>query len=276
MKSLLRRLVPPAWQMQARRLCYLPLEARDWLLGRRGLLPPRWLRVAGAGDFVTIGRRLAGHFRELAALRPGEDVLDVGCGAGRVALALLDYLGERGSYHGFDVLRPAVRWCQRNITPGHPNFRFDHADVRNGGYNPVGRFRATEFHFPYPDASFDFACATSVFTHMLPDEVAHYLAEVRRVLRPGGRCLATVFILDADARCRMARAGSTVDFRHQGPGYWTTNRQRPEEAVAYTEGDLLAMFEGAGLRSLRPFWPGGWCGRDGAREGQDMAVAYRN
>src|SRR4051794_37378708 len=143
MKALLRKLLPLPWLLRARRLCYLPIELGDRLLGRHDpSLPPRWLRFVGGGGFVAVGARFLEHFRELAGLGPGGDVLEVGSGAGRIARALAGYLGPGGSYCGFDVVADAVRWCRRAIGRGRPNFRFDHADLYNGGYNPAGRRRA--------------------------------------------------------------------------------------------------------------------------------------
>lgn len=66
-----------------------------------------------------------------AGLTAGEDVLDVGCGSGRVALPLISILGPDGSYEGFDVVPEAVAWSRRRITAAHPNFRFQLADVHS-------------------------------------------------------------------------------------------------------------------------------------------------
>ena len=111
-------------------------------------------------------------------------MLDVGSGLGRMAMPLTGYL-DGGSYAGFDVGREMVRWCQRTITPRWPDFEFTWASVYNGKYNPFGKQSGTEFRFPYEDADFDFAFATSLFTHLLRDEAQHYLAETARVLKPG-------------------------------------------------------------------------------------------
>jgi SAM-dependent methyltransferase len=277
MRTLLRRLLPLPWLLRARRLCYMPLEWGERLLGRYDpSLPPRWLRYVGGGDFAAVGQRFLKHFRELARLRPDDAVLEIGCGAGRIARALAGYLGRRGSYRGFDVVADAVRWCRRTLARAHPSFRFDHADLHNGGYNPAGRGRAADFIFPYADAVFDFVCATSVFTHLLPDAVARYLAETRRVLRPGGRCLATFFVLDAEALARMHGPRSAYCFVHTGPGYRTTRADRPEDAVAYREGDLRALYARAGLRIDVPIHFGSWSGRAGGRDGQDIVLARRD
>jgi SAM-dependent methyltransferase len=276
MKTLLRRLVPPSFRLRARQLYYLPLEVRDRLLGRqRALVPPRWLRIVGSGDFATVGARFLDHFRRLGQLQPDEDVLDVGCGVGRMALPLTSYLSRAGSYRGFDVVAPAIAWCRRHVTTAFPHFRFDHADIHNAAYNPRGRLRAGKFVFPYADESFDFVFLTSVFTHMRPAEVAHYLRQVVRVLRPGGRCLATFFVLNAEACALMSTPRSLFAFRHDLGGYFTTNPERPEAAVAYEEDDLRRLFTAAGLTLRQPIVYGGWCGRPDAREGQDLVVGWR-
>ena len=118
-----------------------------------------------------------------------QHAVDLGCGVGRAAVALIPEL-TTGSYEGFDVVPGFIRWCRREITSRHPQFRFRVADVGNRQYNRGGGGPATRFTFPYPDDSFDLALAASVFTHMEPDGIRRYLAESRRVLRPGGALVA--------------------------------------------------------------------------------------
>jgi cyclopropane fatty-acyl-phospholipid synthase-like methyltransferase len=79
-------------------------------------MPPRSLAFVVVGDFELTSQQFLGYFRDLGALEPGDRVLDVGSGLGRMALPLTSYL-EGGSYAGFDVGREMVRWCQRTITP---------------------------------------------------------------------------------------------------------------------------------------------------------------
>jgi ubiquinone/menaquinone biosynthesis C-methylase UbiE len=269
----MRLSVPVPLKMQLQKFRFLPHEAWDWMCGRHNpLLPPRWLRFVGGGDFMAVGERFAEHFRRLANLRPDEHVLDVGCGVGRIALALTNYLQPPGSYDGFDIVPAGIDWCRRAITARFPHFTFQHADVYNAAYNPNGRCQASSFGFPYGDATFDFVFMTSVFTHMLPDDMCHYLHEARRVLRPEGRCMATFFLLDVEARRLMNSERSLYDFRHDAGGYFTTSPDRPEAAIAYDKETLLSHLRRAGLR-LDAHYAGGWCGREGAMEGQDIVLA---
>ena len=187
------------------------------------------------------------------------------------------YLEAPGTYDGFDVMAPAIHWCQRQITSRFPHFQFRHVDLFNGGYNPNGRLGAAEFAFPHPDDTFDLVLLASVCTHLLPTEVAHYLREAARVLRPGGRVLATFFLLNEQARDRMVKPGSLFHFAHQGPGYYTTRPDRPEAAIAYDEQDVRQMLQQAGLELCEPIAYGNWWGRaQETREGQDLLLAVKN
>jgi SAM-dependent methyltransferase len=218
-----------------------------------------------------IYRRL---FVELGGLTPDEAVLEPGCGTGRMAEPLTSYLSEAGSYDGFDVIEKAVRLCSEQISAGHPNFRFQHVDVFNRLYNPEGRIDPADLRFPYDDESFDFVLLTSVFTHMRPPEVRHYLDEIRRVLRPQGRCLATFFLLNERSIAAAGAGSASRRFEHQGDGFRYDYRDSPEAAVAYEEADVLGLLEHAGLDLCRPIRYGRWAGL-GPAPNQDSVVFRR-
>jgi SAM-dependent methyltransferase len=228
--------------------------------------------VGGGGIelFKEIGDQLVGWFKLYADLKPTENVLDVGCGIGRIAIPLTQYLTS-GSYRGFDIIRHGIEWCSAKITPTYPNFLFTHADVYNQHYNPTGAIKATEFEFPYPDRSFDFVFLTSVFTHMLPRDLEHYVNEISRVLGPEGRCLFTAFIISAEGMDRLARGDSVRRFESQPEGYWTDNPGNPEAAIAYTDTYLSKVVGDAGLKVRRTV-PGGWWASPFA---QDIVVLSR-
>ena len=137
------------------------------------------------------------YFVQLGGLKPDENVLDVGCGIGRMAVPLTKYL--KGVYEGFDIGPEAIKWCQDNISRRYPKFYFQVADVFNEKYNPGGKYKASEYKFPYDNDAFDFVYLTSVFTHMLPHDMENYLSEISRVLRNNGRCLITYYLLNEES-----------------------------------------------------------------------------
>ncbi len=258
----------------ARRIVFAPVDLLRRLRGDGVLVPPRGLSFVGGGDFAETGREFLGHFTGLGGLEPGDRVLDIGCGIGRMAIPLTGYL-DGGSYAGFDVGRAMIRWCRRNITPRHPEFEFTWAPIHNAKYNPFGTVSGGEFRFPYPDSSFDFAFATSLFTHLLRDEVRHYLAETARVLRPGGSCLLTFFLLTPRSEAEIAAGRAALAFTHPIDGGATTDPGRPEEAVALRADLVREMLADAGLAVREPLHLGQWANNPEGASYQDIVVAYR-
>lgn len=254
----------------ARSLQLRAADAADGLFGRSDpLIPPRRLAdYVGHGDFRATGDEFLGHFRELADLRPEDRVLEVGCGIGRMARVLVPVLRPPGSYDGFDIVAAGISWCQAHYGNTPVPFRFQHADLRNLTYNPEGSGSALEYRFPYSENSFDLVLATSVFTHLLAGTADHYLAEIARVLAPGGRLLATWFLL-------VDGAPPPHPFR------WDAATQpaavadpaAPEAAVAYGEAWLRERVAAVGLK-LRSIHRGSWRGESGTSY-QDIVVACR-
>jgi SAM-dependent methyltransferase len=236
------------------------------------LSPPRALAFVGGGDFERTGQEYLRYFTDLGGLEPQHDVLDVGCGIGRMAAPLLTYL-EGGSYAGFDVGKEMIRWCQKRISTRREDFRFTWAPVYNRKYNPFGSILGAEYRFPYPDASFDFVFATSLFTHLMLADAAHYLREIERVLRPGGRCLLTFFVLTPEALAEVEAGRVSLDFRHPIEGGRTIDPREPEAATAFEVPAMEAMFGDAGLEIQRPIRHGRWANAPAGLAGQDIVLA---
>lgn len=215
--------------------------------------------VGGGGTemFREIGDQLLGWLRLYADLKPTDRVLDVGCGIGRVAIPLTQFVQGVGRYDGFDIIPHGIEWCQKKITPRYPHFEFFHADIYNKYYNPNGKFLASEYTFPFEDETFDVVLLTSVFTHMLPADLGHYASEIGRVLKRGGRCFCTAFVVSAEGAQRLAENRSIRKFALQAEGYWTDNPGNPEAAIAYDDDHLEQVFRQSRL-SLDRTVTGGW------------------
>jgi SAM-dependent methyltransferase len=227
----------------------------------------------GGGDtetFKIIGRMNVQWMREYAGLQPHEDVLEVGCGIGRMAIPLTQYL-DTGSYVGFDIVGRGIDWCRERVTSRYPNFTFLHADVYNKKYNRRGKNEAHRYTFPFADCSFDVVFLTSVFTHMLPRDVERYTAEIGRVLRPGGRCYCTAYLITAEARGFLARGTSVNKFRESADGYWAKSPRIPEAAIGFTDEYLFSTFGKAGMEIQRVV-PGEWWSQPSA---QDVFIAVK-
>ena len=250
------------------------LDQRDRLNGRHdSLVPPRRLNFAGDSDFVETGDEFLELFQRLCDLQPTDQVLDVGCGIGRMARPLASYLRPSGSYHGFDVVPEGIEWCQARYAK-FPNFHFTLANVANGLYRPTDGVSAAEYRFPYEDASFTFGFATSVFTHLLPAASVNYLGELARVLKPGGRLLATFFLLEPSQSPGTVSSEPRFTFAHQADRHAFESSDEPEAAVAYDELWVREHLRANDLVVEEPIRYGTWRGTSGVSL-QDMIVASR-
>lgn len=249
------------------------LDIIDPLITRGDLVPPRKLRFVGHGDFKKTGEEFLGHFIKVGGLQPSHNVLDVGSGIGRMAIPLTHYLSPEACYDGLEIVPAGVEWCASEITPRYPNFKFHWIDVYNFEYNPSGKQLAKNYRFPFEAGRFDFSFLTSVFTHMLPEDVENYISELGRVTKRGGRCLATFFLLNDASRAAIKNGECPIlDFRFDGPGYLTVDEKMPECAIAFPETTVFTVFEKHGFRVVSPVYYGGWSGRANALSYQDIVV----
>jgi SAM-dependent methyltransferase len=189
-----------------------------------------------------------------------------------MALFLKDYLDESGRYTGVDIHQPSIKWCEKNIGGRHPNFRFAHIDVKSRGYNPKGAHRPEGYAFPFEAHTFDVVLLKSVFTHMRPPEVESYIREVSRLLKNGGRCLMTFFLLNEEQGRLEAEGRQQLQFSF-GAGVWRyVYEHRAESAVAYKESYIRGLLRECGLILQEPICYGRWTGRRDGLSFQDMFI----
>ena len=105
----------------------------------------------------------------LPRLRPGMKLLDFGCGPGNISVGLADAIAP-GEFHGIDMEESQVELARAAAKAGgHDNMTFHVGNV---------------YELPFEDNTFDAAHCHAVLMHV-PDTQAA-LAEVKRVLKPGG------------------------------------------------------------------------------------------
>ena len=263
----------------AQRVVYRVVTPLDRLVHWRQTtpLPPAHLRLyyyrtLNPGRFVQVCENAALELTS-RGLRPEHRVLDIGSGVGNLALGLAGYL--HATYDGLEIHREATEWCQRAITARYPKFRFHHADLTSGAYNPRGEISAATYRFPFEDRAFDFVFLSSVFTHMLPDGVENYLREIARLLVPGGVCVESYFLLNEQTRRGIdsGRSFMSFDVRHPSGLCRLHSERKPEAAVALEE-DFVRRTHGVVGLEIRDVRRGGWW--NGIPHQQDVVTAARN
>ena len=281
MKKEIKRLLPQEiievvlWLKRgAQWLTRFSLDILDVILGQQDeLTPPRRMTsYVGDGDFKAIGNAYLKIFIDICDLKPNARVLDVGCGIGRMAIPLTKYLNKDGSYEGFDIVSMGINWLKENISLKYPNFRFQLANVFNKQYNPKGQYEGHTYNFPFENESFNFVFATSVFTHMLPQDVKNYISEISRVLKRGGKCLMTFIILNSESLELIENGISRLDFPYLYGEYRTMDENIPERLVAYDESFIQSLSVKYGLSIEDPILYGSWCGRQNSFRYQDIVI----
>lgn len=103
--------------------------------------------------------------------QPGQRILDVGCGPGHQAFEIASAVGKTGRVDGVDVADDGIQIAQMRCSGiGNASFQIGSA-----------------FDLPFEENTFDAAMSSQVFEYL--DDVYGALAEISRVLKPGGRIL---------------------------------------------------------------------------------------
>ncbi len=202
-------------------------------------LPPARMRAqvgplhADARFFLESGKHNADLIRSLVPLDEVRALLDWGCGCGRV---LRHWAGLHDTHiHGCDINPRMIDWCNERLP-------FVEGKV-NKLYPPL----------PYEDDSFGLLYAFSVMTHLSEELQREWIAECRRVLRPGGyflfSTLGEFFVsrdrLTPDER-RSFERGRLVVLYERSAGFSLCSAYHPAE---YVQAELARGFE---VVSFRP------------------------
>ncbi|MFC1409382.1 class I SAM-dependent methyltransferase [Streptacidiphilus sp. N1-12] len=158
----------------------------------------------GGSFFENVGRRLV----QLAGLRAGDRVLDLGCGRGAVLLAAAEAVGADGYAAGIDLSPEMVRATAAEIA----RRRLRNVAVRVDDAEDPG----------FPARSFE-AVLAGLMMFITPDPAAA-LAAAHRVLVPGGRFAMTTFAPEDEAWQRPLLAALAAAGRPAGAGEWSRNQ----------------------------------------------------
>jgi len=240
------------------------------------------MRLTGGGPdtFEAISDSHMINLKRFIGVCPGQYVLEIGCGIGRDAIPLIQILGKEGKYLGVDIIKPSIDWCTKHITAQNKEFKFCHFDVRDQLHNPQGKILTSQIDLPIADNTIDRVVLQSVFTHMFPTDIKHYIKEFRRVLKKNALIYATVFIyndqiLDAARRTNLTPFNLRFEYELV-EGVRLNDPVYPTGAVAYTDNFIDSLIVDSGFFRSRTL-KGGWSGYyNEPEDGQDVLILQKS
>ena len=132
---------------------------------------------------VGLGQGFREQTLQVAAIHPGEKILDVGCGTGVLTRLAGEAAGPAGSAIGIDPAQHMIRVAQENAQRLGSRAEFKAAAIEQ---------------LPFENARFDVALSSLMLHHLPPDVKQQGLREVYRVLKPGGRFVVVDFYRPAN------------------------------------------------------------------------------
>ncbi|MGZ8227088.1 MAG: class I SAM-dependent methyltransferase [Methylococcaceae bacterium] len=210
-------------------------------------------------------------------LRPDHSLLDIGCGIGRVAIPLTQYMSDQGSYYGLDINISGIAWCHENLTQKYLNFEFAVINAKNVHYAHTYEYgndtmRTTSIPVK-PGRQFDAACTFSLFTHLLWDDVDEYFRIIASLLKKDGFFLSSLFLINEVSKLGIEKGTSPFDFDMSSPGpTYTIKNTDYSHAIAHDEKALIALAEQYGMRLRSQIQYSGW--HEG-QPGQDVMVLQK-
>lgn len=198
------------------------------------VIPPLDIRLKigpfnDSQSYLDWGKLECQRLIEMCGMSPNDRVFDMGCGCGRVAIHIGEYLKE-GSYIGMDNYLSLIRWCKMNIEPHYTNLQFHYINIYSGQYNPQGSLQASSLALPIPDDYFTLVFTSSLFTHMFLEDVEGYMKEFSRILSRGSQFYSTFFLLKNDGTHNRTNGESIFE-----------DHKVPERRVSHPEDKVLTI-----------------------------------
>ena len=159
-----------------------------------------------------------------AQIKPGEVILDVGCGTGDLTLEAKKLAGPNGEVYGTDASPNMIRQAEQKVTRSGVDVTFKIGLVEN---------------IEFPENQFD-VVLSSLMIHHLPDDLKRAgLAEIYRVLKPGGRLL----IVDMQATTGGSLGQRLSDFIIHIHGGHTTMQENVTKQIPFVEAAGFSIAE---------------------------------
>lgn len=234
----------------------------EWRTGVK--MPPlRYIVRTGVGNnilfphlyYATAGHKVWEYFFAAGLANLESHIVDIGSGCGKSAVALRDFsyadVRFSGRYYGFDIDAALVEWCRSHFPADR--FTFSLVNGKSKVYPSSGKAQEERSLAACADGTIDLVFSQSLFSHLLEEDLAHYVRESFRVLKPGGAMCMTFFCLEDLAT--LGLLGDRWSFAHKIGQAYVENMSFPEAAVAYEKNFIVELAKTIGFSSAQVVLP---------------------
>tara|TARA_Y100000588_G_scaffold387878_1_gene486756 strand:+ start:1190 stop:1855 length:666 start_codon:yes stop_codon:yes gene_type:complete len=189
-------------------------------------------------EFTRTALKTINIFKETVDIKPTDQILEIGCGVGRV---------------GKELASICNHWTGSDISGN----MLEHAKDRLTGLHNVKLVELTEVGLnEFEDGTFDMVYSTVVFMHLLEWDRYSYVEEAFRVLRPGGRCFVDNIDITSNTGKKMFMEGHSYK-----------PDERPDYLSMVSSGDeLVSYLRWAGFQKINLLrWDDAWVGAYGTK-----------
>lgn len=234
--------------------------------------------IVGGGHSIEIANETFELLKAFGLFKKGIDILDFGCGFGRLSIPILKELDQNNKYIGVDIVPKLIDYAKKTIESNFANAKFFLLADKNKHYDQyfdglhIGDDSISNIQEVC--SSIDFIMNFSVFTHLEKKDARKYLREFFRVLKPGGNLLISTFLINDESLNNINKGYSQIYFSGDNKdeeGLYVSNVKNKLSAVGYSETDFISMAISSGF-SIERMYYGKWCGRFSRLSFQDVVV----
>lgn len=216
-------------------------------------------------EFTTHGKALFDICSRLLSIEKSDNILDIGCGTGRV----LNHLSKTCKATGFEINEKYGRIAQErnNVII---------KDYYNAEFNNKSSNKCHVGYTGFNDKTFNKTIGIALLNHQTPQDAKIIIEEALRITKKNGLILFTIFLINKFVLQQLHLPEIVFKFQSCGIDHWATNVNRPNLNSAFDESVIRKTIISHGGQLINPVFYGQWRGLTTGLTGHDIIVIRKS